>query len=179
MDEVQHEKLEPHEHVWRSPSVACIRTANMNIKPVTLVHMQHFTQYNAVPHFWPQREELSKSHNTQGDMNNKMIISSTLHIQNHECTCGNLYHAACSYLSKSTLCNYCAIKPLRQCNDWLRCWHGAGSVTQSPRLILHSKLQCFPHHPSLTLKQIFWFWKGEETKSKHFFTSNSTRTIMD
>lgn len=80
-----------------------------------------------------------------------MIIPSTLHTHNHECTCGNLYHAACSYLSKSTLCNYCAIKPLRQCNDWLRCWHGAGNVTQSPRLILHSKLQCFPH-------SLNWLW---------------------
>lgn len=133
----------------------------MNIKAVRL---QPFTQYNSAPHFWPQLEELSKSPNTQGDTNNKMIISSALHTLNHEGTCGNLYHAACSYLPKSTLCNYCAIKPLRQCNDWLRCWHGAGSVTQSPRLILHSKLQRFPSPPGFTLKWIFWFDKVEKAK---------------
>lgn len=118
----------------------------MNIKAVRL---QPFTQYNSAPHFWPQMEELSKSENTQGDTNNKMIISSALHTLNHEGTCGNLYHAACSYLPKSTLCNYCAIKPLRQCNDWLRCWHGAGSVTQSPRLILHRNCSVSPHRLNL------------------------------
>lgn len=135
--------------------------ANMIIKAVRL---QPFTQYNSAPHFWPQLEELSKSENTQGDTNNKMIISSALHTLNHEGTCGNLYHAACSYLPKSTLCNYCAIKPLRQCNDWLRCWHGAGSVTQSPRLILHRNCSVSPSPPEFTLKWIFWFDKVEKAK---------------
>ena len=45
-----------------------------------------------------------------------------------------------SSLPRSSVCNYCAIKPLRQCNDWLRCWHWAGSVTHSPRLILHIQM---------------------------------------
>lgn len=127
-----------------SSSVARTHTANINLQKLsnwqTRSVLYTATLRHTSDHNWGSSHRLA----THGDTNNKMIIPSALRTHNRERTCGNLYRGACSYLSESTLCNYRAIKPLRQCNDWLGRWHGAGNVTQAPRLSPHNKLQRFP-----------------------------------
>lgn len=138
-------------------------TTHVNMQAFTLESLLHPTHHPAAKHLWPQLKKVSKSQNTQSNMNNKIIISPTLHTHNHQRTCGNLYSAGCSSLPQSSLCNYCAIKPLRQCNDWLRCWHWAGTVTQSPQLIRHSKIAVFLSEPELNLK---WILDKKKKKKK-------------